>query len=75
MQIHIRFAGEMARHAGEGRRTIDIHNPATVADAVQALASDGAVAGELSRCAYSVGGVAVGASYQLFEGMELVLEL
>jgi hypothetical protein len=74
MKIRIHFLGNMARRAGGGRRTIDVPNPATLADAVQALTSDDAIAGELSRCTYSVGGVIVGASYQLLEGAELLVE-
>lgn len=73
MQIHIHFFGDLARLAGAERRTIDVPSPATVADAVQKLTAEGAIAGELARCTYSVDGVIVGASYQLLERDELML--
>jgi hypothetical protein len=74
MQIHVHFLGDMARRAGTARRAVEVPNPAMVADAVQALASDEALAGELSRCTFSVGGVIVGASYQLLAGADLLIE-
>ena len=73
MRIGIQFLGAMARLAGEDERNIEVPNPATVADAVQKLAADPAIAGELSRCTYSVAGTVVGASYLLEEGSELAL--
>lgn len=73
MQINVHFLGDMARLAGTERRTIDVPNPATLADAVQKLTADGAVAGELARCTFSVDGAIVGASYQLLERDELLV--
>lgn len=73
MQITVVFWGAMARHAGSDRRTIEIPNPGTVADAVQCLQQDPALASELGRCAYSVHDELVGASYPLQPGDELSL--
>jgi len=75
MQIEILFWGDMPRLAGTDRQTLDIPNPATVADAVQKLAADPAVAGELSRCIYSINGTFVGASFELHEGDKLSVDL
>jgi molybdopterin converting factor small subunit len=71
MQITVHFWGAMARHAGGEYRTLEVPNPASVADAVQRLAADPALAGELSRCAYAIDDDIVGASHDLREGDEL----
>ncbi len=73
MQINVHFLGDMARLAGAERRSIEVPNPATLADAVQRLSTDGALAGELARCTFSVDGAIVGASYQLLERDELLV--
>lgn len=75
MQIQILFGGAMVGLAGCDSRILEVPNPATVADAVQALATDSAVAGELSRCTYSINDTIVGASYQVNEGDELSVDL
>lgn len=75
MRLTVRFLGAMARLAGEDERSLELPNPATVADAVQKLAADPAIAGELSRCTYSIDGTVVGASYALTQGQELSLLL
>lgn len=75
MEIQILFKGVMVHLAGSARRLLEVPNPSTVADAVQKLAADSAVAGELSRCLYSINNTFVGASYQLHEGDELSVDL
>ena len=71
MQITVHFWGVMARHAGGEYRSIEVPNPANVADAVQRLMADPALANELGRCAYSIDEDIVGPSHDLREGDEL----
>jgi molybdopterin converting factor small subunit len=71
MNIDIQFWGVTARLAGGDRRHITLPNNATVADAIDLLRSDAALAKELPRCAYAIGADLVAPDHSLAEGDEL----
>lgn len=71
MNIDIQFWGVTARLAGGDRRRMTLQKAATVADAIEALRSDAALAKELPRCAYAIGADLVSVDHPLSEGDEL----
>ncbi|MDB5969771.1 MAG: thiamine S protein [Hydrocarboniphaga sp.] len=71
MNIEIQFWGVTARLAGSERRRLSLTESATVADAIELLRSDAALATELPRCAYAVGADLVAPNHSLSEGDEL----
>ncbi|WP_428309376.1 MoaD/ThiS family protein [Hydrocarboniphaga sp.] len=71
MNIDIHFWGVTARLAGGDRRRVSLSDAATVADAIELLRNDAALAGELPRCAYAIGADLVSVHHSLSEGDEL----
>jgi molybdopterin converting factor small subunit len=71
MLIEIQFWGVTARLAGSDRRRVTLPEAATVADAIELLRSDAALARELPRCAYAIGADLVAPNHSLSEGDEL----
>jgi molybdopterin converting factor small subunit len=71
VNVEIQFWGVTARLAGSDRRRLTLPETATVADAIELLRSDAALAKELPRCAYAIGADLVAIDHSLSEGDEL----
>lgn len=71
MNVDIQFWGVTARLAGGDRRRLSLPDAATVADAIEQLRADAALARELPRCAYAIGADLVATTHILAEGDEL----
>lgn len=74
MQIQVQCYGATRRHTGRDELTLNLSEPATVADAVRALSQDDAdLAALLKQCAFAVGDDLVRHTHPLRAGDELAL--
>lgn len=73
MRIEVSFWGVTRRLAGADALALDLPDAATVATAVERLATQGELAKELDRCAFAIGSSLVARTHVLDDGDQLAV--